>query len=116
MWKSAVLALSFAACDVPAIDLDLNHGGGAVTLYDDGETLLVTGCSDTALIGCNPPTPGIALAATIDGRVVDVPVNGAAASVPEELLENYPYRVAVPSPRDSHVGLAFGDALADAEL
>lgn len=51
--KSTIVlsVLALAACEP---ELNLDHWGPEVDVFDDGSSLYIVGCSDETLLGCNP--------------------------------------------------------------
>ena len=50
----STIALSALALAAGEPDLNLDHWGPEVDVFDDGSSLYVVGCADETLLGCNP--------------------------------------------------------------
>jgi hypothetical protein len=123
------LALAILVATSGCFDFDFGDWGGdwglggdwgwdppapQLAVYDDGTTLLVTGCPAPGWFGCARPDrakwQGPPMTATIDGRAIDVPLYGNAADLAEEPYPRHPLRVAVPAPQQRAVTLTFGSS------
>jgi hypothetical protein len=107
MANHAWLLLGLVGCAVPPLDLDLDHRGPHVDLYDDGVALRVTGCSDAGFLGCNAAAVGVTMTVTAGGLVQEVPQRTADAIVDQllGLFGDGPFQLTIATPADGQVGL-----------
>ena len=112
MSNHAWLLLGLVGCADQPLDLDLDHQGAHVDLYDDGLSLRITGCSDGGFLGCNAPGPGGTMTATADGVVHEVP-QSSSGWIDDQLLGLFhdgPFQLTIATPTDGQVGLALAGA------
>ncbi len=98
-----LLALGLAACE---LDLNLDHLGPEVDVFDDGSTLYIVGCADEALLGCNPATAGERMTLSVGDASFEIAPDVAPAEpVPAEsillLFDSGPFVAMVPRQADS---------------
>ena len=107
MSNHAWILLGLVGCAVEPLDLDLDHQGAHVDLYDDGVTLRVTGCSDGGFLGCNAPAVGVTMTVTADGLVQEVPQRTADAIVDQllGLFGDGPFQLTIAAPADGQLGI-----------
>lgn len=94
----ALSALALAACEP---DLDLDHWGPEVDVFDDGSSLYVVGCADETLLGCNPALADERMILSVGDTSIEVaPDIAPAEPVPAEsillLFDSGPFVAMVP--------------------
>lgn len=99
----ALSVLALAACEP---DLNLDHWGPEVDVFDDGSTLYIVGCADETLLGCNPALADERMRLAIGDTSIEVAPDVAPAQpVPAEsfllLFDSGPFVAMVPREADS---------------
>lgn len=99
----ALSVLALAACEP---DLNLDHWGPEVDVFDDGSTLYIVGCADETLLGCNPALADERMTLAVGASSIEVAPNIAPEQpVPAEafllLFDSGPFVAMVPREADS---------------
>lgn len=104
----ALSVLTLAACEP---DLNLDHWGPEVDVFDDGSTLYIVGCADETLLGCNPALADERMTLVVGDSSIEVAPDVAPEQpVPAEsfllLFDSGPFVAMVPREGDSlHIEL-----------
>lgn len=98
--KSTIVlsVLALAACEP---DLNLDHWGPEVDVFDDGSSLYIVGCADETLLGCNPALADERMIVSVGDTSVEVAPDVAPVEpVPAEsillLFDSGPFVAMVP--------------------
>lgn len=99
----ALSVLALAACEP---DLNLDHWGPEVDVFDDGSTLYIVGCADETLLGCNPALADERMTLVVGASSIEVAPDVAPEEpVPAEafllLFDSGPFVAMVPREADS---------------
>jgi hypothetical protein len=90
-----------------------------VGLYDDGTTLLVTGCPAWGWFGCVQPDPASSvspMSVTLDEVVHEAPLYGKTAELLEEPEPRFPLRLTVASPAYPYASVSHDSVVGGATL
>src|SRR5262245_32525748 len=119
MMKTCVFVIAAAGCGVDDIDLNLDHLGVSLDVYDDGDRVRVLGCSDSAFLGCNPEPADARMVVTVDGAQFDAVPGPSEPELPDEIMSLFSsgnLRVTAPAPASGVVGIDLADTAVDVRL
>lgn len=115
---TSLIFLGLFGCVDDGLGLNFEHTGPHASVYDDGTTLRVTGCTDGAAFGCNTPAFGETMTVTAAGVPHDVSQSSDGA-IDDQLLGLFrdgPFQITLPRPADPQLGLELAGATAQIVL
>lgn len=117
MIKRTLLLVGLVGCFHES-PLGSTHDGPRATVYDDGTQIRVTGCPDSATLGCHTPAYTDTMTVTVDGTLHGVPQSsqGATADQLLGLFSDGPFQITLPRPGDGQLAIELAGAQAQIAL
>jgi hypothetical protein len=115
---TSLILVGLFGCVDDGFQLNLEHTGPHASVYDDGTTLRVTGCTDGATFGCNTPAFGETMTVTTGGIGQDVPQSSDGA-IDDQLIGLFrdgPFQLTLARPADAQLGIALAGTTAQVAL